>query len=170
MPGTYPPDWPAIAEGIKRAAGYRCEACGHPHEPATGYTLTVHHLDGNKSNCHWTNLVAMCQRCHLHWQGIWQPGQPWLFGAPQWALRRGLAGERGVVMSDLTPCDHELLAAIHSSADADGAARSLFEVAVRRAGIDYKHARYRLSVLAALGYVTVKRHGRTDPLIMRCTE
>jgi hypothetical protein len=31
--------------------------------------LTVHHLDGNKANCRWWNLVALCQRCHLEIQG-----------------------------------------------------------------------------------------------------
>jgi hypothetical protein len=31
--------------------------------------LTVHHLDGNKANCRWWNLMAACQRCHLEIQG-----------------------------------------------------------------------------------------------------
>lgn len=31
--------------------------------------LTVHHLDGDKANCMWWNLVALCQRCHLTIQG-----------------------------------------------------------------------------------------------------
>ena len=31
--------------------------------------LTVHHLDGNKANCRWFNLCALCQRCHLAIQG-----------------------------------------------------------------------------------------------------
>jgi 5-methylcytosine-specific restriction endonuclease McrA len=31
--------------------------------------LTVHHLDGNKANCRWWNLAALCQRCHLTIQG-----------------------------------------------------------------------------------------------------
>lgn len=31
--------------------------------------LTVHHLDGNKLNCRWWNLAALCQRCHLQIQG-----------------------------------------------------------------------------------------------------
>jgi hypothetical protein len=30
--------------------------------------LTVHHLDGDKSNCRWWNLAALCQRCHLEIQ------------------------------------------------------------------------------------------------------
>ena len=56
------------------------------HDPAQGITpylfavneipvearwriLTVHHLDGNKANCRWWNLAALCQRCHLEIQG-----------------------------------------------------------------------------------------------------
>lgn len=31
--------------------------------------LTVHHLDGDKLNCRWFNLMAACQRCHLQVQG-----------------------------------------------------------------------------------------------------
>ena len=64
----------------------------------------------------------------------------------------------------LTPCDQLLLEAIRSTADADGAAHSLFEVAVRKAGIDYHWAWHRLQVLAAAGYVRVERRGRTYPL------
>jgi hypothetical protein len=30
--------------------------------------LTVHHLDGDKANCRWWNLAALCQRCHLEIQ------------------------------------------------------------------------------------------------------
>ena len=43
----YPEDWEALATAVKAAAGWRCEQCGHPHEPAAGYTLTVHHIDGD---------------------------------------------------------------------------------------------------------------------------
>lgn len=31
--------------------------------------LTVHHLDGDKANIVWWNLVALCQVCHLQIQG-----------------------------------------------------------------------------------------------------
>ena len=27
--------------------------------------LTVHHLDGDKGNCRWWNIPALCQSCHL---------------------------------------------------------------------------------------------------------
>jgi hypothetical protein len=41
--------------------------------------LTVHHLDGNKTNCRWWNLCALCQRCHLAIQGKVQLARiyPW---------------------------------------------------------------------------------------------
>ena len=62
----YPADWPAIAKAVKDAADWQCIRCGHAHEPATGYMLTVHHLDMDKANCAWWNLTALCQRCHLN--------------------------------------------------------------------------------------------------------
>lgn len=65
----YPDNWPDIAKRIKDASNWLCERCKHPHEVETGYVLTVHHLDGNKSNCADWNLVALCQRCHLRIQG-----------------------------------------------------------------------------------------------------
>lgn len=61
----YPANWPQIAQRIKDDADWQCEACGHPHDPPSGYTLTVHHLDMDKANCSDENLVALCQRCHL---------------------------------------------------------------------------------------------------------
>jgi len=75
MTATYPPDWKDIAGRIKDGAGWKCERCGHPHEPQTGYCLTVHHLDGNKANCDDWNLAALCQRCHLRVQGRVVMGQ-----------------------------------------------------------------------------------------------
>lgn len=67
---------------------------GYEHELATeagvvvGYgklvevrwrILTVHHLDGDKANCRWWNLAALCQRCHLTVQGRVQMARvyPW---------------------------------------------------------------------------------------------
>jgi hypothetical protein len=50
----------------------------HPVE-ARWRILTVHHLDGNKGNCRWWNLAALCQRCHLQIQGKVQMARvyPW---------------------------------------------------------------------------------------------
>jgi 5-methylcytosine-specific restriction endonuclease McrA len=91
--GEYPVNWPEIAMAIKAAAGWKCEHCGHPDHVESGHVLTVHHLDLNPSNCKPDNLVALCQRCHLHWQARFRPGQRFLPGIeiPAWLSRRGLA-------------------------------------------------------------------------------
>jgi len=168
MPDDYPPDWPQIAYRIKRIAGWRCEHCGQKDDRLAGYMLTVHHLNGIKADCRWQNLVALCQRCHLHIQAVWHPGQPWLMLPPEWAARRGYVEVEGVArMDELTSVDLELLKAIERASKKNGAAKSLFHVAMRLAGVDYKHAHHRLYVLEALGYVSVERSGRGFPLIMR---
>ena len=87
----YPENWGEIAETIKDAAGWCCEHCGHQHDVESGHVLTVHHLDGDPANCREENLVALCQRCHLHWQGRWTPGQLVIRGLrPAWMESRGL--------------------------------------------------------------------------------
>jgi hypothetical protein len=66
--GAYPPEWPETARKVKEANGWKCERCGRPNDYENGYTLTVHHLDGNKWNLEPWNLAALCQRCHLQVQ------------------------------------------------------------------------------------------------------
>jgi 5-methylcytosine-specific restriction endonuclease McrA len=91
LSGQYPPNWDEIAAQVKEEAGWCCEHCGHPDDLESGHVLTVHHLDGNKSNCERTNLVAHCQRCHLHFQARFIPGQiVFDFYRPDWMARRGL--------------------------------------------------------------------------------
>ena len=93
---TYPENWILIAERLKMKVGGKCEHCEHPHDPSVGRTLTVHHLDGDKSNCREENLVALCQRCHLSIQAHFAPGQTYLFDSlpewkkPAWVVRCGL--------------------------------------------------------------------------------
>lgn len=108
--GSYPPDWPAIAKAAKDAAGWRCIRCDHPHDPAAGYTLTVHHLTLDKSNCRWWNLAALCQRCHLHIQAnvvmnrIWYlPHSPWMapLAAGYYAYMLGLPDDRETVLANM---------------------------------------------------------------------
>jgi len=94
----YPLEWAAIKDMIRAQAGRRCERCHHPYQPgehgngkwspcdhqcdhggpwrhvdgkigALWRILTVHHLNGNKADCRWWNLAALCQRCHLTIQG-----------------------------------------------------------------------------------------------------
>jgi DNA-directed RNA polymerase subunit RPC12/RpoP len=125
--GTYPPDWPAIAERVKSKAGYRCIRCGHPAERPSARVacdygcrhredgkqriLTVHHLDGDKGNCAWWNLLALCQVCHLYIQARVIPERPWLFDHSIWfrpyvagfyaSYYGGLAVTREEVMADM---------------------------------------------------------------------
>lgn len=89
--GPYPPDWKAIARRVKDAAGWCCIRCNHPHDPATGYTLTVHHLDMNPANCAWWNLAALCQRCHLSIQSKVVMERPWMLDHSPW-MRPLVAG------------------------------------------------------------------------------
>jgi len=81
----YPADWPEISRRIRfERAGGRCEClgecgrnthtgqCPNRHgDPAYGtgsrVVLTVAHLDHTPENCEDSNLKAMCQGCHLHY-------------------------------------------------------------------------------------------------------
>jgi len=113
MSGTYPEDWARIARAVKSAAGWRCERCGVKHEvrcpychgtesisrfllapcPACdgkgqrGRVLTVHHLDGDKSNSARWNLAALCQRCHLSIQARVDWHQGYLYEHSPWMQR-----------------------------------------------------------------------------------
>lgn len=46
--------------------------------------LTVHHLDGNKLNCRWWNLAALCQRCHLSVQARVKMPRRWMLDHSEW--------------------------------------------------------------------------------------
>ena len=67
----YHPKWTLISKMIRfKRAKNKCEWCGaenyKPH-PITNskVVLTVAHIDRNKDNNRFTNLVALCQKCHL---------------------------------------------------------------------------------------------------------
>ena len=89
--GTYPENWDEIARAVKQAANWKCIRCARAHNPVIGYCLTVHHFDGNKSNCEWWNLLALCQRCHLSIQGRVDPNTPYMFEHSDW-LKPFVAG------------------------------------------------------------------------------
>ena len=98
--GPYPVDWPEIASRVKDAAGWRCERCCHPHETSIARVecddrcthapdgkqrmLTVHHLDMDPANCEPSNLVALCQSCHLSIQSRVDWLQSYMFDLPDW--------------------------------------------------------------------------------------
>lgn len=83
-PSNYPPDWPEIAKRVKASAGWKCVRCGHAHTRENWRILTVHHWDGNKANCQWWNLMALCQRCHLSIQGRVDPKRPYFLEHSDW--------------------------------------------------------------------------------------
>ena len=80
----YPENWTEIAWLTKVRAGWKCIRCGHAHSREGWRVLTVHHLDGDKANCVWWNLLALCQRCHLHIQAKVDPWQPYFFEHAEW--------------------------------------------------------------------------------------
>jgi len=106
--GTYPQQWREIAQNVKDEAGWRCARCGHPHDPKAGYTLTVHHLTGEKNNCRWWNLAPLCQRCHLQIQAKVIMHRPWFLPHSEWfkpyvagyyAYTHGLPDDKASVLS-----------------------------------------------------------------------
>lgn len=84
--GTYPGDWKLIADQVKGEAGWKCVRCAHEHDIGAGRCLTVHHFDGDKSNCARWNLMALCQACHLSVQARVDPAVPILFDPRPWAM------------------------------------------------------------------------------------
>ena len=82
--GEYHNNWNRIKEHIRWLNGYHCERCGSPDDKNTSHVLTVHHLDGNKSNNAYWNLAALCQRCHLHIQGVVFMPQLFMFEHSEW--------------------------------------------------------------------------------------
>lgn len=46
--------------------------------------LTVHHLDGDKTNCEWWNIPSLCQRCHLTVQGKVKMEREWHWEHSEW--------------------------------------------------------------------------------------
>lgn len=110
MKPPYPSDWASIAHDVKSDSNYKCIRCGHTHDPGAGYTLTVHHLDGDPSNCEWWNIPPLCQRCHLSIQGRVNMKRIWIFEHSDWfkpyvagyyAHLRGLPTSREYVVNNL---------------------------------------------------------------------
>lgn len=65
----YPVNWPEIREAVLLRSVHRCETCGvdnYTTHPVTGskVVLTIHHKDHTPENCEYSNLIALCQRCH----------------------------------------------------------------------------------------------------------
>jgi hypothetical protein len=109
----YPREWhtidggPGIKHLVRAEAGERCVRCGHPYRKGAGEwsacdeqcrhgsanvvaskarwrILTVHHLNGDKADCRWWNLAALCQRCHLQVQGRVVMERIWPWPHTEW--------------------------------------------------------------------------------------
>lgn len=78
--------WPEFARKVKDEAGWRCIRCNHPHDPASGHTLTVHHATMNKAEPfeHWWAFLALCQRCHLQIQAKVVLERMWVLEHSAW--------------------------------------------------------------------------------------
>jgi len=57
----YPAGWNLISERIRKRDDYKCQECGK--EPPS-VQLQVHHIDGDRSNNEFDNLVTLCASCH----------------------------------------------------------------------------------------------------------
>lgn len=84
--GEYPAEWARIAKEIKDAANWKCVRCNHAHCVKSGHVLTVHHLDGDRSNCERYNCAALCQRCHLSVQARVDPAQGLMHEPSVWSM------------------------------------------------------------------------------------
>ena len=78
----YNDDGKAKRKEARERAGNKCIRCGSPSVP--GKILTTHHMDGDKSNDEWWNLLALCQVCHLHIQGKVDPNTPYFLDHSDW--------------------------------------------------------------------------------------
>jgi len=81
--GRYADNGKEVRRAAREAAGNKCIRCSSPS--VKGRILTVHHFDGDKSNDHWWNLMALCQVCHLQVQSKVDPQVPWFFEHSEWA-------------------------------------------------------------------------------------
>ena len=79
------PEWSYVDLDRTLAAGGAGVVASLAHAvEASWRILTVHHLDGDKGNCRWWNLTALCQRCHLEIQGKVRMDRRWPHEHSKW--------------------------------------------------------------------------------------
>lgn len=59
----YNPDWYITVKQIRDRDSHICQLCSVP-EIECFRALAVHHIDENKKNDNWDNLVSLCNSCH----------------------------------------------------------------------------------------------------------
>lgn len=64
-PEKYPNKWGEILrEKIRKRDNYKCQICGCPQKECLA-KLSVHHIDYNKENIVYSNLISLCTSCHM---------------------------------------------------------------------------------------------------------
>lgn len=107
--GKYPTEWVngVIQSQVKTLANHKCESCGMQFHEDSNWSITsrtslglpvmggCHHIDHDRSNNDLSNIVFLCQRCHLdvhRWS--WKPAEPlplaWAKQIPAWIINRNL--------------------------------------------------------------------------------
>jgi hypothetical protein len=66
----YPKNWIDIRNTILKRADNRCELCNaanyKPHwKTGSKVVLTIHHINFDITDSRKSNLIALCQRCHI---------------------------------------------------------------------------------------------------------
>lgn len=54
-----------VRDQIRFRDKFTCQVCGKKRENREEFKLEVHHIDYNKNNCSFKNLVALCKSCHI---------------------------------------------------------------------------------------------------------
>lgn len=61
---AYPPNWKDISAAFRKERRYVCEECGVACS-AYPQVTDAHHINGDKSNCEYSNLQCLCKFCHF---------------------------------------------------------------------------------------------------------
>jgi len=76
-------NWKMLRLMILVRDNFRCQNCGYLGKQSLfiNYNLTIHHIDGDRQNNKYQNLVTLCDQCHLKAHGgNWKnkPFQPFV--------------------------------------------------------------------------------------------
>lgn len=59
----YPKNWSILSTKYREHMKWKCEKCGNDFSENKS-RLDTHHINGDKSNCNYYNLKALCKMCH----------------------------------------------------------------------------------------------------------